>query len=134
MENETLAPKAVFSFWHLLAKQFTYSPVSILMIRLLCSSIPHKAVLGVPLKNGHERIFTCDTFDQQRALTRLIHTMNDEREGLAPSGDDRINIRDAWQVLWWCRSLNITKTQLEAAIDEVGSEPEDVRRYISSKH
>ncbi len=60
--------------------------------------------------------------------------MNDEREELVPSGDGQINIRDAWQVLWWCRSLNITKTQLETAIEAVGNDPEVVRRYVINKH
>lgn len=56
--------------------------------------------------------------------------MNDEREALVPSEDERINTKDAWQVLLWCRNLNITKTQLEIAIAAVGDDPEDVKRYF----
>jgi hypothetical protein len=60
--------------------------------------------------------------------------MNDERETLSPSEKERIDVKDAWQVLWWCRSLNITKTQLEIAIEAVGDEPDNIRQFISHNH
>jgi hypothetical protein len=60
--------------------------------------------------------------------------MNDEREALRPSENDRIDVKDAWQVLWWCRSLNITKTQLEIAIDAVGDDPDSIMQYFSRNH
>jgi hypothetical protein len=60
--------------------------------------------------------------------------MNDELEALSPLENERIDVKDAWQVLWWCRSLNITKTQLELAIDAVGDEPDCIMQYFSHNH
>ncbi len=45
----------------------------------------------------------------------------------------RINMSDAWQVLWWCRYLGLTKTQLEHAIQHSGPVIADVRRYLDSE-
>jgi hypothetical protein len=58
-------------------------------------------------------------------------SMNDEHYLPTSSEDERIDTRDSWQVLWWCRTLNITKTQLEDAINAVGNEPGDVKRYLT---
>ena len=60
--------------------------------------------------------------------------MKDEREMLASYGEDRIDISDAWQVLHWCRMLNITRPQLEEAVHAVGDEPEKVRAYFAPGH
>jgi len=49
--------------------------------------------------------------------------------------DDReINMIDAWQVLWWCSYLSVTKTQLEQAIIAAGPVVVDLRQYLGSKH
>jgi hypothetical protein len=56
--------------------------------------------------------------------------MNDEHKPSA-SENNQIDVSDAWQVLWWCRVFNITKSQLESAVAAVGNEPEDVRRFIA---
>ena len=44
--------------------------------------------------------------------------------------DWRINVNDSWQVLWWCRSFGITKSQLEKAIGSVGNVVIDVRHHL----
>lgn len=43
----------------------------------------------------------------------------------------KINVKDAWQVLWWCRHLGITKNQMEEAVASVGSNVADVKRYLN---
>jgi hypothetical protein len=55
---------------------------------------------------------------------------NDQLQFLQPD-DWRINVKDAWQVLWWCRHLAITKNQLEDAVASVGCSVADIRRYLN---
>lgn len=45
--------------------------------------------------------------------------------------DWTINVQDAWQVLWWCRYLGITKTQLETAIGSVGNAIVDIKQHLA---
>ena len=43
----------------------------------------------------------------------------------------KINMNDAWQVLWWCRYLGLTKSQLEMAINAVGPVIIDLKQYLA---
>lgn len=43
----------------------------------------------------------------------------------------KINMHDAWQVLWWCRYLGLTKSQLEMAINAVGPVVIDLKQYLA---
>jgi hypothetical protein len=43
----------------------------------------------------------------------------------------KINMNDAWQVLWWCRYLGLTKSQLELAINAVGPVIMDLKNYLT---
>lgn len=43
----------------------------------------------------------------------------------------KINMNDAWQVLWWCRYLGLTKSQLEQAINAVGPVIVDLKKYLA---
>jgi hypothetical protein len=47
--------------------------------------------------------------------------------------DWRINMNDAWQVLWWCRFLGLSKSQLEATVLEAGTLIVDIKRHLSRK-
>ena len=42
----------------------------------------------------------------------------------------KINMSDAWQVLWWCRYLGLTKSQLEMVVNIVGPVIVDVKMHI----
>lgn len=55
---------------------------------------------------------------------------NEQLQFLQPE-DWRINVKDAWQVLWWCRHLGITKNQMEEAVASVGCGVADVKRYLN---
>lgn len=55
---------------------------------------------------------------------------NEQLQFLQPE-DWKINVKDAWQVLWWCRHLGITKNQMEEAIASVGSSVADIKRYLN---
>jgi hypothetical protein len=60
--------------------------------------------------------------------------MNEEFEELSQAEDEGIDINDPWQVLLLCRSLNVTKSQLEAAVRAVGNDSQDIRHYLLDQH
>jgi len=62
--------------------------------------------------------------------TLHINMTNDSNIVIQPD-DWKINMNDAWQVLWWCRYLGLTKSQLEAAIVASGNGIVDVKRYLA---
>ena len=67
-------------------------------------------------------------------ISIVIHTMPNETIQTAQPEEWRINVNDAWQVLWWCRYLGITKTQLEGAIETVGTAVGDIKQYLAVQH
>ena len=63
----------------------------------------------------------------------FLTSANDNSTIMQPE-DLKINMGDAWQVLWWCRYLSLTKSQLESAIHAVGTAIVDIKRYIVRLH
>ena len=57
--------------------------------------------------------------------------MTDHNEAILRLADWEINMNDAWQVLWCTRYLNVTKSQLETAVNAVGPVLADIRMYAS---
>lgn len=57
--------------------------------------------------------------------------MKNELNSMALLEDWTINLKDSWQVLWLCNSLGITKTQLERAIESVGTMVIDVKGFVA---
>ncbi len=47
--------------------------------------------------------------------------------------DWKINMSDAWQVLWWSRYLGLTKSQLEEVIEVAGPVINNVKQYLAHK-
>ena len=45
-----------------------------------------------------------------------------------------INIKEAWDVNFWCDELNLKAEELKEIVKEVGPFPHDVRLYITKKH
>jgi hypothetical protein len=43
----------------------------------------------------------------------------------------KIDVRDAWELRWWCRKFGCTETQLRAAIDAIGAIAGNVRKYLA---
>jgi AraC-like DNA-binding protein len=43
----------------------------------------------------------------------------------------KINVRDAWELRWWCRQLGCTEAQLKVAIDAMGAIAGNVRKYLA---
>ena len=60
--------------------------------------------------------------------------MNEEFEEISQTEQRDIDINDPWQVLLLCRSLNVTKSQLEAAVRAVGNDSQEIRHYILDQH
>jgi hypothetical protein len=60
-----------------------------------------------------------------------VNIMANETLQLGQQENWTINVQDAWEVLWFCRSLGITKSQLEGAINAVGSTVMDIKQHFS---
>ena len=43
----------------------------------------------------------------------------------------KIDVRDAWELRWWCRQFGCTEAQLKAAIDMIGAIAGNVRKYLA---
>jgi hypothetical protein len=43
-----------------------------------------------------------------------------------------IDMSDTWLVLWWCRQLGLTKSQLEQAVRAAGNTIADVKKYLAA--
>ena len=72
---------------------------------------------------------TQNTFD---LMPNSNYLMADDTQTMMQPDDWKINMSDSWQVLWWCRYLGITKTQLEAAINVAGPVIVDLKQYLGS--
>ncbi len=101
------------------------------LVELKKTVLPHFAediTHRLPLKNGAFVKSALNTFDSMLVVTPFI--MANEQNQMVQPEDWRINVNDAWQVLWWCRSLGITKTQLEKAISTVGNVIIDIKHHL----
>lgn len=49
------------------------------------------------------------------------------------SEDRLINIKESWDVNYWCDELNLRADELSEIVKEVGPVPHDVRLYITKK-
>ena len=56
--------------------------------------------------------------------------MTDNLKKRRPQDARRINIREPWEVKWWCDELNVSRAQLEAAVQAVGTSVGAVRRHL----
>jgi hypothetical protein len=43
----------------------------------------------------------------------------------------KIDVRDPWELRWWCRKLGCSEAQLKAAIDAMGAIAGNVRKYLA---
>lgn len=43
----------------------------------------------------------------------------------------KIDVRDAWELRWWCRQFGCTEPQLRAAIEAIGAIAGNVRKYLT---
>ncbi len=59
--------------------------------------------------------------------------MSDDIGPGARANDTDINTGDPWDMFLWCRTLGITKSQMETAIQSVGTSLEHIRRYVEDE-
>jgi hypothetical protein len=58
---------------------------------------------------------------------------NDSTQATLAPEEWSIDMDDSWLVLWWCRQLGLTKSQLEHAVRAVGNSIVEVKDYLA-KH
>lgn len=56
--------------------------------------------------------------------------MTDDLTKKHPQDASRINIREPWEVEYWCKALACTRTELLAAVAEVGTSAAAVRKHL----
>ena len=64
-------------------------------------------------------------------MPHSISPMINDTQAMMQPDEWKINMNDAWQVLWWCRYLGLTKSQLEQAIVSAGPVIVDLKQYIA---
>ena len=57
-------------------------------------------------------------------------TMSDDKTKRRPLDASRINIHEEYEVNWWCHELGITKAQLVAAVNAVGTSAAAVKKHL----
>ena len=57
----------------------------------------------------------------------------DDLKNKGPQDRNRISLSEPWEVRWWCESLGVTETQLQAAVKAVGNSVANVRSYLAKK-
>jgi Protein of unknown function (DUF3606) len=56
--------------------------------------------------------------------------MSDDLSKRGPADRDRINLKETWEVNWWCEHLGVTPQQLRGAVAKVGVMARDVRESL----
>jgi hypothetical protein len=59
--------------------------------------------------------------------------MTDDRSNKGPADRARINIREPYEVRYWCEKLGCTKARLEVAVQTVGVMAGDVEEYLRAR-
>lgn len=56
--------------------------------------------------------------------------MSDNLNKTRPWDASRINIHQDYEVNWWCDQFKVTKSQLIAAVNKVGTSASAVKEYL----
>lgn len=56
--------------------------------------------------------------------------MSDNLHITKPLDASRINIHQDYEVNWWCDQFKVTKSQLIAAVNHVGTSASAVKKYL----
>ncbi len=57
--------------------------------------------------------------------------MSDDLDRKGPEDPKKINVNQAWEVSYWCKTLGLTKSELIAAVKAVGVMVVNVKAYIA---
>lgn len=59
--------------------------------------------------------------------------MSDDLKRIAPEDPNKINVNQAWEVQYWCKTLGVTEEELREAVGQAGPMVEDVKVYLLGK-
>lgn len=60
--------------------------------------------------------------------------MTDEKRKNRTSNERIINVKESWDINFWCDELNLKAEELRDIIKQVGPSLHDVRLFIAKKH
>lgn len=56
--------------------------------------------------------------------------MSDDLKKTKPHDASRVNLNEIWEVTYWCKKFNCTKSELINAVKSVGTSVEKVRMFL----
>lgn len=56
--------------------------------------------------------------------------MSDNLERRGPEDQNRINLKESWEVKYWTNALGVSKEELERAVKAVGNSAAAVRKHL----
>jgi hypothetical protein len=64
------------------------------------------------------------------SLTNQINITMDSKQNVGSPDRDRINIHEDYEVEYWTRQLGVSKEELSAAVEAVGTSADAVREHL----
>ncbi len=56
--------------------------------------------------------------------------MSDNLKIRQPQDPKQVNIHETWEVTYWSKKLGVTPSQLKKAVESVGTQTTNVKRYL----
>lgn len=56
--------------------------------------------------------------------------MSDDLSKRRPQDATKINVHEAWELEYWCKTLGVTAQQLKDAVKAVGTSVDAVKKYL----
>ena len=56
--------------------------------------------------------------------------MADNLDKKRPHDASKVNVHESWEVTYWTKKFNVSKTQLEEAVKAVGTSAEAIKRHL----
>ncbi len=56
--------------------------------------------------------------------------MSDNLKKTRPQDASRVNVNESWEVTYWCKKFDCTKSELINAVKSVGTSAEKVGKYL----
>jgi hypothetical protein len=60
--------------------------------------------------------------------------MADDKKNLGAQDDARINLNESYEVQYWTKTLNVSKSELEEAVKKVGVSVKNVKAYLTDSN
>src|SRR4051812_1738973 len=62
------------------------------------------------------------------------YPMADDLTNRGPSDRSKVNVHEDWEVRWWCGKWNVTRAQLVAAVNAVGTSAKKVAEHLGKPY